>query len=351
MTALKPGMATAIGSLPHKDMEAALELVLKSLPHCPHWPQLQSLRYTEGMEIQPVEKLPGIRHVPEKKSVYVDTEAGQDELAEFYEKAMAAQNGEGLDYFAIGPDYGQGIYAFADKLASAGARFPLVKAQLIAPFSFGYSIKDQDGRPIIFHPTWGDVCMKLLALKSIWQVKKLKSFAEKILYFLDEPMLSAYGGTAMLTVSRDDVLDKLNQVIDPLREAGAIVGMHCCGNTDWGLVMESSLDVINFDCYNYGKTVALYADQVKSFLGRGGWFAVGIVPTIFPDLETIDREDEKSLGKLFHQWLDEMAQAGVDKDLLKSRVILTPACGCGTLTIEQTEKVYRVVSYLSERYK
>ena len=40
---LFPGLATAIGSLPHQDMEAALELVFEHLPDCPHWPQLQSL--------------------------------------------------------------------------------------------------------------------------------------------------------------------------------------------------------------------------------------------------------------------------------------------------------------------
>jgi len=349
-TNLFPGLSTAIGSLPHHDMEAALDLVFDYLPDCPHWPQLQSLRYTEQMEIQPVEGLPGLVRDDEKKSVHVDTAAGESELADFYEQALAAEAGGDLEPFALSPEYAEGFHAFMGRLEKLGRRLPLVKAQLIAPFSFGYSIHDQDGKPILFHPAWGDACMKILALKSLWQVRKLKEHADQVLFFLDEPMLSVYGSTAMLTVSRDEVIDRINQVADPLRAEGAIVGMHCCGNTDWGLVMSTNLDVINFDAYNYGDTLAIYKDEVNAFLERGGWFAVGIIPTIFPDVDTIDHEDYDSLSKRFEGWLAAMAAAGVDRDLLKSRCVITPACGCGTLTIDQTEKIYDIARRMQEAY-
>ena len=348
--ALFPGLATAIGSLPHQDMEAALDLVFAKTPACPHWPQLQSLRYTEQMEIQPVEGLPGVRHLPEQKSVYVDTAAGEEELAAFYEKALAAEAGEGLDFFAMGPDYAQGFHAFLARLEALGRRLPLVKAQIVAPFSFGYTIHDQDGKPILFHPAWADACMRLLALKSLWQIKLLQQHAVHVLFFLDEPMLSAYGSTAMLTVSREEVIERLNQVVDPLRAQGAIVGMHCCGNTDWGLVMESNLDVINFDAYNYGPTLAIYPDEVNRFLQRGGWFAVGIVPTIFPGPEAIDKEDEESITNRLAAWVAEMARAGVDRERLVRQIVVTPACGCGTLSRAQSEKIYDIVAHIQQVY-
>jgi hypothetical protein len=343
---LFPGLATGIGSLPHKDMEAALELVFEHLPDCPHWPQLQSLRYTEKMEVQPVEGLPGIRHQPEKKSVYVDTAAGEDELADFYEKAVIAEEGGDLEPFAMSPDYAEGFHAFMESLSGLGRKLPLVKAQLIGPFSFGFTITDQEKRAVIFHDVWGDVCMKVLALKSLWQIKKLGQHADRVLFFLDEPMLSAYGSTAMLTVSREEVVTRLNQVIDPLREAGAIVGAHCCGNTDWGLVMESNIDMVNFDAYNFGGTLGIYAREANAFLERGGWFAAGIVPTA----ETIDNEDEQSLGARLNDWTEVMIKSGVDEELLKNRTVITPACGCGTMKAEQAEKIYRVLSFLQRSY-
>jgi len=344
--ALFPGLATAIGSLPHQDMDAALDLVLENVPDCPHWPQLQSLRYTEKMEIQPVDGLPGIRHNPEKKSVYVDTEGGAEELAEFYEKAVSAEESGDLSEFAISPEYGQGIHAFKERLEGLGKKLPLVKAQLIGPFSFGFSITDQDKRAILFDPTWADVAMRVLALKSLWQIKLLEEHADGVVFFLDEPMLSAYGSTAMLTVSREEVITRLNQVIDPLKEAGAIVGTHCCGNSDWGLVMESNLDMLNFDVFNYGSTLGIYKDETNAFLKRGGWIAAGVVPTA----ESIDNEDEGSLSKKLSEWIEELAKAGIDRDLLKSQVVITPACGCGTLSVEQTEKIYRILKYLQGTY-
>ncbi len=344
--ALFPGLATAIGSLPHDDMEASLDLVFENVPDCPHWPQLQSLRYTEKMEVQPVEGLPGIVHRPDKKSVYVDTEAGREELAGFYEKAMAAEESGDFSEFAISEDYAQGVHAFARRLESEGGRRPLVKGQLIGPFSFGFTITDPDGRAIIYDPVWGDVCMRVLALKSLWQIELLARHAEKVLYFLDEPMLSAYGSTAMLTVSREEVLTRLNQVIDPLREHGAIVGTHCCGNTDWGLVMESNLEMLNFDAFNHGGTLGIYAKEANAFMERGGWFAVGVVPTD----AAIDGEDEKSLFAKLESWMDEMEGAGVDRGLLSKRIVVSPACGLGTMKVEQAEKIYRILRYLQENY-
>jgi hypothetical protein len=344
---LFPGIATGIGSLPHQDMGEALDLVFKNLPDCPHWPQLQSLRYTEKMEVQPVDGLPGLVRLPEKKSVYVDTEAGQDQLAAFYEKAVAAESGHALDEFSLSPDYAEGFHAFIKRLATLGKRLPLVKAQLIGPFSFGFTIKDRDGRAIIYHPVWGDVCMKQLALKSRWQIRRLKEQADRVLFFLDEPMLSAYGSTAMLTVSREEVVTRLDQVIEPLRAQGAIVGMHCCGNTDWGLVMESKLDVLNFDAYNFGSTLAIYAKETVRFLKRGGWLAAGIIPTD----EAIAKEDENSLLQKLHDWIAEMDQAGVPRDLLGRRVIITPACGCGTMKKEQSEKIYGILAFLQHNYR
>ena len=51
-------LATAIGSFPHKDAGAACELILKSIPEIPTWPQLPAIDFKEGMEIQYSEGLP-----------------------------------------------------------------------------------------------------------------------------------------------------------------------------------------------------------------------------------------------------------------------------------------------------
>jgi hypothetical protein len=344
---LFPGLATAVGSVPHTDLRAALAMVFNNLPDCPHWPQALSDRYTEWMEFQPLEGFPGIRRAPEKHALYVDTVAGEEELAPFYEKVLAAEEGGGLEEFSISPEYAEGLHAFLQRLEQSNRKWRLVKGQLIGPFSFGYTLKDREGRAIIHHPVWSDVCMKMLALKSLWQISQLSKYSERVFFFIDEPMLSVYGSVAMLSVSREEVLSRLNQVIDPLRSAGAIVGVHCCGNTDWGVLLETNLDVLNFDAYNYGPSIGIYPKEANRFLERGGWFAAGIVPND----DRLDHEDAVSLMQKLEGWIAKMLAAGINEELLRKRVIITPSCGRGTLTIAQSEKVYALLKALQAGYK
>ena len=52
--------ATLVGSMPHKDRNRAVELILDAVPEVPVWPQLSSFP-AEQMMIQYLEGLPGIR--------------------------------------------------------------------------------------------------------------------------------------------------------------------------------------------------------------------------------------------------------------------------------------------------
>ena len=64
--------ATAIGSLPHTDVEAACELMFKSLPDIPCWPQLPKLSIKEDMCIQYTEGLPCAVMSADGKTISID---------------------------------------------------------------------------------------------------------------------------------------------------------------------------------------------------------------------------------------------------------------------------------------
>ena len=60
--------ATAIGSYPHNNVDDACDLILKTLPEIPCWPQLPERDMNEEMLVQYTEGLPFLKIDPVKKS-------------------------------------------------------------------------------------------------------------------------------------------------------------------------------------------------------------------------------------------------------------------------------------------
>src|SRR4030042_2797215 len=109
------GLATAIGSLPHQNPEAACRGILDSIPEIPIWPQLPAMDFRESMEIQYSEGLPGVVLDPAAGRMHFDTAADiTAELEKFYENYMA----ENLDYFRISPAFSRGIHEMQKELAA-----------------------------------------------------------------------------------------------------------------------------------------------------------------------------------------------------------------------------------------
>jgi len=164
----------------------------------------------------------------------------------------------------------------------------------------------------------------------------------KTIVFFDEPSLSSYG-SAFSSLNQEDVIHSLNECFDAIK---GLKGIHCCGNTDWGLLLETHLDILSFDAYGYLETISLYPKQLSAFLERGGVLAWGIVPTS----EAILKEDAQSLIKRFKEGVKALAKKGIDPSLLQ-RAILTPSCGTASLSIPLSERVCQLTSEVSKRLR
>ena len=90
---IKPNcIATAIGSFPHGEAGPALDIVFKSLPDAPLWPQLPKRGLHEQMEIQYSEGLPCVKIDAEKARMYFATDGDySEEFAVFNETYLAAE--------------------------------------------------------------------------------------------------------------------------------------------------------------------------------------------------------------------------------------------------------------------
>lgn len=346
-------IATAIGSFPHADAGKALAIIFNSLPDAPCWPQLPGLGLQEQMDIQYSEGLPRAIIDREKGRMYFDTAGDYSEdFAAFYETYMAAmdQTGESEDFsaLAISPDYSRGIYKFEDELKAKGGKFPFIKVQTTGPCSFALTIVDENKRAIYYNEEFRDVVVKALAMKCRWQIRKFRPYAEKIICFIDEPILSAFGSSTYISVRREDVIALIGEVVRAVHADGAIAGVHCCGNTDWTLLMDAGVDLINFDAFGYGETIALYPAAVNKFIAGGGLIAWGIIPTS----TAILRQTLDLLLERFTKVLDNLAQkANLDRQIILAQSLLTPSCGTGSLSEADAEMVFDLLKELSGRVK
>jgi hypothetical protein len=338
---LPPLLVTAVGSLPHLDAGDAVALIMRSVPSSPHAPQLSRSDPREQMWIQCTEGLPRFKVDLENLKYYFDTSGDPTaEISAFYEAYLAVTEGGDSASFAIGPEYGKGIHAFLQTLEARGSRLDVVKAQVTGPLSFALTVQDQTGKPIFYDSTFRDVAVKGMGLKAVWLLEQIRPLAERVIVFFDEPSLSAYGSSAFLGVSKTDVIESLNEVIAMVLERGGIPGIHCCGNTDWGLVMETDTRILNFDAVDYLETLAIYRDELARFLERGGALAWGAVP----NTDRIATETGENVARRIREGIAMLEKAGVDRSLLTRSMLVTPACGCAGLSVELAEKVYAVLS-------
>jgi hypothetical protein len=346
-------MATAIGSMPHTDPGRALEVIFDALPEAPMWPQLPKLGLREQMEVQYSEGLPRVAIDEAKGRIFVDTSGDySDDLARFYEGYLAAEESGDCSAAAISAAFAAGIPALEQRLQSLGRPLPIAKCQTTGPISFALTIVDENKRAIYYNEEFVDAVVKGLALKCRWQIQKFKPYAEQILCFIDEPILAAFGSSTYVSVQRADVIAKLGEVIAAVHQEGAMAGVHCCGNTDWSLLVDAEADVLSFDAFEFSETVALYPEHMRRHLSeRGNALAWGIVPT----KSAIREESTASLLGRFERAVDHLAKsAGVDARTIAAQAFVTPSCGTGTMEVADAERVFTLLGELSgalrERY-
>lgn len=313
------GLPTAVGSMPHIDPKEACRLVGRFLPEIPAWPQLPKRSFLENMYAQFSEGFPGV--VIDGDRIYVDR---AKDLEMPLEQLYASYLQNKVEEYAISSDYAMGLHAFLE----TELEIPFaVKGQVTGPITWGLSVTDQERRPVLYDDTLADALAKHLHLKAAWQEMKLKAISPKTIVFVDEPYMASFG-SAFVSLSRELVVSLLEEVFAGI---SGLKGVHCCGNTDWSLLLSTSLDILSFDAYNYGYTLALYPEEVKAFLERGGIIAWGIVPH---EEQALEGETVNSLLDRLGEEIAELDRKGVSFRRVLSQCLVTPSCGLDSFSEE-----------------
>jgi len=284
--------------------------------------------------------LPGVKVDAHKKRIIVDLNDYDPEA--FYTAVVT----DDVDHFAHHKDHFQGLYALLDRFK--GRKLPAVKGQVTGPLSAGLQILDQNGKAAIYDEAYGEIIRRNLNMQAKWQARKLKEISDRPIIFLDEPSLTLIG-TPFASISQRQVVEWTDEVLEGV---DAVKAMHCCGNTDWPLLLSTSIDMLSFDAYNYAHTVSLFPKEVSAFLDRGGSIAWGLIPNME---DQIAKETVGTLLKRFESYMDLLYRKGMDLDLVLERSLITPQCGLGGLDEAKAERVLELlngtVEAIRQRYR
>ncbi len=337
MSGFRPGLLpVSIGSLPYQDAAEACAAIWACFPDLPAWPQLPKRSFLENMYVQFSEGFPGL--VLEEDRIYVDRSR---DLSSDLERLYRAHLENDLDSYAIGTSYAAGL---AEWSRADFRHCQAVKGQVTGPVSWGLTVADQERRPILYDEVLADAVGKHLRLKAMWQERKLQNLHPNTITIMDEPYMSSFG-SAYVALTREQAVALMEDVLAGLQGRK---GIHCCGNTDWSLVLSTSTDILSFDTYGYAESLSLYAQEVREFLRRGGMIIWGIVPR---DDWALATETRQTLVDRLLKAMGLLVSKGVPLDELLAASLVSPCCGLGSTSVEGARRALELTVGVSEEMR
>jgi hypothetical protein len=328
----------AVGSVPHADATAAMQLMLRYTPDILAWPQLPQRSFLEQMYVQFSEGLPGRIIDASEEVLSVEDEVPPEELMEFLE---ALESGD-LGRFAVSPEYAAGLGPLEEVLAQAAPAF--VKGQVVGPVSFGLAVTTRSKKALLYDQTMLEVVTALVKAKALWQEALLRAWghrSEPVVVF-DEPYLTQLG-SGFVSLPVEAVYPPLSECMGAL---SCLVGIHVCGGTDWaGIVERLPVDLLSFDAADHLDSALAHAGALTGFVAQGGLIAWGAVPN---DERAWDLSPETVAAAVREGAQALSAAPGLSVATVLSQSFVSPACGTGTLSEELAERCFALCHATSQ---
>ncbi len=348
LTNFKPHfMGLAFVGMPHTDVARACKVVLDNLPEAPALPSLQYLYpqvYFGNVGYRDAKGMPCLKINEATGKMFFDTSSPTvtEELTEFYKSYMVND----LSRFGLRTETAYGQLAILKLLKKRLPSWKIVQFSICGPITFGLDVTDEKGKPIFYNQAFRDVVVKSLIMLVRWYEQKLREVVPELptLVLLGEPSLQLYG-SSLVPISKEPIKAFLNEM---KAETNSLNCVHCCANTDWSMVMESKVDAISFDAYNYSENLSLYATEVGRFLERGGMLAWGIVPNTEAK---INEETADSLVEKLETSIDLLVKKGVSKQAIMESSFVQPSCNTIGVSPDVCEKILATIREVSVKMR
>lgn len=320
--ALPPGVATSIGSLPHRDPQEAARFVLQRHPELPAAPSLPHRSPAESMLAQAAWGLSGVV-------------AGTDGVLAL--TGRPSEVGRSREPFRTDDEPWVGLRVFLEHVRG---RTDPVKIQLTGPVTLGRAL-NAAGVDVDRAFAVAGAMVRARAAEMVTSVRDRLPDAP-LLVMLDEPGLVG-SAHPRFPIASDQTLDLLTGAVAAIESSTGpvLTGIHCCGAADWTTVLEAGPDVL---AAPVDAGLAFVPAAIRSFFDRGGRIAWGAVPTDEP----VGASSERPWRKLADTWCV-LVRAGCDPGRLRRRSLVTPACGLAGHGTTQADRALRVAAAVGER--
>ncbi len=324
--------AILLDGLPHDEAEPAVEAILERFAELPSWPQLPRRSPLENMYALYAEGFPGLREDAGVSFV----EHGAILERELGELHLAYLDND-VEYGRISASHAMGLDALLRRLA--GSKPKAIKGEITGPVSWSLTMLDEQRRPILYDRVLEGATAQHLRLKAAWQERVLRRVAGETIIILNEPYMASFG-SSFVPFSRERAISLFSEVLAGIQGIG---GVHCCGATDWSVILDTSARLISWDAYDYMASLLAYAEPLATFVERGGILCWGMVPAGMP----ARWESPESLADRIEQGLDALAAAGIDRERAVGQSMVSPSCGLGGLDIELAELILNLTRDLA----
>lgn len=302
---------TAMGIMPHTDIERALELALSL--DVPFWPQLPKVSLFEDMYVQASEGFPGISVDAATGRITLDTSRFADEITAYSEKMTDPAT------FRLTPEYSVVYHRFLDEPLDS---YSAVRGQQIGPVSFGFKVTDETNRPVIYDDEIRTILFDFMQRKASAQYRELREKNANAFVWLDEPGLGWVfsGMTGYSDIqARQDYHSFLSAVAGPR-------ALHLCANVNLPYLLDLGIEILSFDAYQIEVMPREYSAVVADFLAAGGIISWGIVPV---DSLNLSVETPASLAeRLSGYWEVVAANSSTTARQIAEQALIAPARCC-----------------------
>jgi len=333
-------LVTGIGSLPHHNVDSALAFSFRM--SVPFLPQIPVRHPNEFMITQALESLPGkiSSSSGEVTLDHAQWDRGSMELTDQLEHAFRSPDAKAFDEYAPSADSWSSFQPFLYEIEERALRF--AKIQIAGPLTCQWALRLSDGTPVDKYPEIGMQIFRLVLARAIAMVRQVKSRGATPLIYLDEPGFYCFSKETPRHLLG---LQELKLLVQTLKKEGALVGLHCCSNTDWQSLLAIPIDVLSIDARLSLTSLLSQNSELWGFLNHGGRLSLGVIPTGREPSEVSSFEPERAFAELLGT-LDRYGFGGAPtlRNLVK-KSIFTPACGLG---LHSTEDAEIILSYAAE---